>query len=148
MTRASFEVNHLQDLDVVSAFLLQWKEKYKVMAFYGPMGAGKTTLIKNLCRRMGVTDEVNSPTFSIVNEYLTRDEESVFHFDFYRINKLEEAYDIGYENYFYGGSCCLIEWPEKISQLLPDLHVKVEITPSPSSEQRIVVCSLVDLANS
>lgn len=79
------------------------------------MGAGKTTLIKAICRKLMVKDEVNSPTFSIVNEYKTENGESVFHFDFYRINKIEEAFDIGYENYFYSPSYCFIEWPEKLS---------------------------------
>lgn len=148
MKTASFEVDDLQGLDAVSDLLMQWKDRCSVMAFYGPMGAGKTTLIKNFCHKLGVTDEVNSPTFSIVNEYVTHEGDSVFHFDFYRINKVEEAYDIGYENYFYGDSVCVIEWPEKIVQLLPDVHVKIEIMPSPISEQRKIVCSLVGLASS
>ena len=114
-----------------------------VVAFYGSMGAGKTTLIKNLCHRMGVTDEVNSPTFAIVNEYVTEEGEPVYHFDFYRIKKMEEAYDIGYENYFYSGYLCLIEWPELIEPLLPDTYLRVDIMPGDSDDERVIRCSVV-----
>lgn len=99
-----------------------------VVAFYGKMGAGKTTFIKAVCEELGITDVVNSPTFSIVNEY--RADESgrlVYHFDFYRINRIEEAYDLGYEDYFYSGAVCLIEWPELIEELLPAEAVRVRI---------------------
>jgi tRNA threonylcarbamoyladenosine biosynthesis protein TsaE len=89
---------------------------------------------------MGVTDEVNSPTFAIVNEYVTEDGESVYHFDFYRIKKLEEAYDIGYENYFDSGNLCLIEWPEMIASLLPDDTVHIKITPMENGDRRLEIC--------
>ena len=115
-----------------------------VIAFYGSMGAGKTTLIKNLCHRMGVTDEVNSPTFAIVNEYVTEEGESVYHFDFYRIKKLEEAYDIGYENYFYSGYLCLIEWPEMIEPLLPEKYIRVEIRHGATDDEREIRCELIE----
>ena len=114
-----------------------------VVAFYGPMGAGKTTLIKNLCHRMGVTDEVNSPTFAIVNEYVTLEGESVYHFDFYRIKKLEEVYDIGYENYFYSGNLCLLEWPELIDPLMPEEYIRVDIALGATDDSRKIVVSLV-----
>ncbi|MBU1369336.1 MAG: tRNA (adenosine(37)-N6)-threonylcarbamoyltransferase complex ATPase subunit type 1 TsaE [Bacteroidetes bacterium] len=143
MTTAKFAANQVSDLKNVAEWLIQQKETAPVMAFYGPMGAGKTTLIKAVCGLLKVTDEVNSPTFSIVNEYLTVEDESVFHFDFYRINKLEEAYDIGYENYFYGGQLCLIEWPEKIMQLLPAKYVKINITPDEDTGKRIITCQLI-----
>lgn len=103
-------------------------ERTPVVAFYGKMGAGKTTFIKAVCEELGITDVVNSPTFSIVNEY--RADESgrqVYHFDFYRINRIEEAYDLGYEDYFYSGAVCLIEWPELIEELLPAETVRVRI---------------------
>ena len=109
------------------------------------MGAGKTTLIKNLCHKMGVTDEVNSPTFAIVNEYVTEEGESVYHFDFYRIKKLEEAYDIGYENYFDSGNLCLIEWPEMIEPLLPEKYIRVEIQHGDMDDERIIKCELISL---
>jgi tRNA threonylcarbamoyladenosine biosynthesis protein TsaE len=91
------------------------------------MGAGKTTLIKELCHHLGATDIVQSPSFTIVNEYKTTRGESIFHFDFYRIKKLEEVMDIGYEEYFYSGDYCFIEWPELIEQLLPNDVVRVSI---------------------
>lgn len=99
-----------------------------VFAFYGKMGAGKTTFIKALCETLGVTDVVNSPTFSIVNEYRSDEAgELIYHFDFYRIEKIEEVYDMGYEDYFYSGAICLIEWPELVEELLPADGVKVTI---------------------
>ncbi len=91
-----------------------------IFAFYGHMGAGKTTFIKALCRELGVSDDVNSPTFTIVNEYRAAKGFPIYHFDFYRINKISEAYDIGMDEYFSGEGLCLIEWPEKIRELLPD----------------------------
>ena len=92
---------------------------------------------------MGVTDEVNSPTFAIVNEYVTEEGESVYHFDFYRIKKLEEAYDIGYENYFYSGNLCLIEWPEMIEPLLPEKYIRVEIQHGETDDERLITCGLL-----
>ena len=105
----------------------------RVFAFYGKMGAGKTTFIKAICEELGVEDVITSPTFAIINEYtahspLLHPHSSVFHFDFYRIKKLEEVYDMGYEDYFYSGALCLIEWPELIEEVLPDDAVKVTIT--------------------
>ncbi|MDO4955910.1 MAG: tRNA (adenosine(37)-N6)-threonylcarbamoyltransferase complex ATPase subunit type 1 TsaE [Bacteroidales bacterium] len=99
-----------------------------VFAFYGSMGAGKTTFIKAVCEILGVEDVINSPTFAIVNEYRSGSGELVYHFDFYRIKKLEEVYDMGYEDYFYCGALCFIEWPELIEDVLPLDAVKVEIT--------------------
>ncbi len=106
----------------------------KVFAFYGKMGAGKTTFIKAICEELGVEDVITSPTFAIVNEYtlnsqfLSLTSQSIFHFDFYRIKKLEEVYDMGYEEYFYSGALCFIEWPELIEELLPEDSVKVTIS--------------------
>ena len=100
----------------------------RIFAFYGTMGAGKTTFVKALCEAMGVTDTVNSPTFAIVNEYDTPSGRPIYHFDFYRIKRLAEVYDMGYEDYFYGRGLCFIEWPELIEELLPEEAVKVEIT--------------------
>ena len=100
-----------------------------VFAFYGKMGAGKTTFIKALCKELGVEDEVNSPTFAIINEYRSATTaELIYHFDFYRIKKLEEVYDLGYEDYFYSGALCFIEWPELVEELLPLDARKVTIT--------------------
>ena len=99
-----------------------------VFAFYGKMGAGKTTFIKAVCEELGVTDVINSPTFAIVNEYRSDENgELIYHFDVYRIKKQEEVYDMGYEDYFYSGALCFIEWPELIEELLPGDTVKVQI---------------------
>ena len=139
-----FHVNGVEALSEVSNYLISLREEADVIAFYGSMGAGKTTLIKNLCHRMGVTDEVNSPTFAIVNEYVTEAGESVYHFDFYRIKKIEEAYDIGYENYFYSGNLCLIEWPEMIEPLLPERYIRVDICPGSTDDERVIKIACYD----
>ena len=107
-----------------------------VIAFYGKMGAGKTTFIKAICEELGVEDVITSPTFAIVNEY-TAANGPIYHFDFYRIKKLEEVYDMGYEDYFYNGGLCLIEWPELIEQLLPEDAVKVSISEQPDGSRLI-----------
>lgn len=133
-----FHVNNIEGLAEVSDYLISLRNTADVVAFYGSMGAGKTTLIKDLCHRIGVTDEVNSPTFAIVNEYITDEGEPVYHFDFYRIKKLEEAYDIGYENYFYSGHLCLIEWPELIEPLLPEHYVRVDIALGATDDERTI----------
>lgn len=99
-----------------------------VFAFYGKMGAGKTTFIKAVCEELGVSDVITSPTFAIVNEYRSdKAGELIYHFDFYRIKKLSEVYDMGYEDYFFSGALCFIEWPELIEELLPGDAVKVKI---------------------
>lgn len=125
----SFEIDGLDDLPSAAKFLLEHLGNAHIVAFYGPMGAGKTTLIAAIAERLGSTDTATSPTFSIVNQYDTS-RGPVYHFDFYRINRTEEAYDIGYEEYFYSGNLCLVEWPEKIEELLPDdtLRVHLKIT--------------------
>ena len=108
---------------------VQAMDQATVFAFYGKMGAGKTTFIKALCEALGVSDVVTSPTFSIVNEYRSDTTgELVYHFDFYRIEKIEEVYDMGYEDYFYSGALCFIEWPELVEELLPGDAVKVTVT--------------------
>ena len=108
----------------------------KVFAFYGKMGAGKTTFIKAVCEELGVEDVITSPTFAIINEY-TASDGVVYHFDFYRIKKLEEVYDMGYEDYFYSGALCFIEWPELIEEVLPEDAVKVTITEQTDGSRTI-----------
>jgi len=124
--------------DVAKNFISQMGDS-KVFLFYGSMGAGKTTFIKAICEELGVEDVINSPTFAIINEYSTKDGEQIFHFDFYRINKLEEAYDFGYEDYFYSGNLCFIEWPEMIKDLIPQNAVEVYITENEQGERDIQI---------
>ena len=121
-------INSLDELHEAARQMVQAMGEHTVFAFYGKMGAGKTTLIKALCDVLGVSDMVNSPTFSLVNEYRSDTTgELIYHFDFYRIKKIEEVYDMGYEEYFYNNSICFIEWPELIEDLLPENATKVTI---------------------
>jgi len=110
----------------------------RIFLFYGDMGAGKTTLIKALCEQLGVTEPATSPTFSIVNEYIGKDNK-IYHFDFYRLKTETEAFDMGYEEYFYSDAYCFIEWPEKIPNLLPEHYNMVEITVQPDNSRSISV---------
>lgn len=111
----------------------------KVFAFYGKMGAGKTTFIKAICQELGVEDVITSPTFALVNEYTAGDGSPIFHFDFYRVKKLEEVYDMGYEDYFYSGALCLMEWPELVEELLPQDAVAVTIHANADGSRSIDV---------
>ena len=117
----------LESIQETAILFLENTNKSKIIAFYGDMGVGKTTFIKALCKELGVIDSVSSPTFSLVNEYKTKELSSIYHFDFYRINSIEEVYDFGYEEYFYSGNKCFIEWPELVEELLPDNCLKVKI---------------------
>lgn len=122
------KITLLNDIDNAAKAFVEAMDQNTVYAFYGKMGAGKTTFIKAVCEALGVTEVVNSPTFSIVNEYRSETTgELIYHFDFYRIKKLDEVYDMGYEDYFYSGAVCFIEWPELIEELLPGDALKVEI---------------------
>ena len=126
MNNIEIEVNGLADLEKAALQISSFAAEERIFIFEGEMGAGKTTLIKVLARVMGVQEVVTSPTFSIVNEYEANGE-PLYHFDFYRIKNIQEAYDIGYEEYFYSGNRCFIEWPEKIEPLIPEHHIKIEI---------------------
>ncbi len=118
-------IENLEDISKAARQFINQIGEHKVFAFYGSMGAGKTTFVKAICEEMNVDDVVTSPTFAIVNEYTTGDGNRIYHFDFYRIKKLEEVYDMGYEDYFYSGCLCFIEWPELMEELLPEDAVKV-----------------------
>jgi tRNA threonylcarbamoyladenosine biosynthesis protein TsaE len=122
----SLSISSLSELPATAQALLSFAGSQKIFLFYGDMGAGKTTFIKALCEQLGVKEAVTSPTFSIVNEYEGTTAQ-VYHFDFYRLKNQEEALDMGYEEYFYSDNYCLIEWPEKIPDLLPDHYIKVSI---------------------
>lgn len=121
----TFDLEHIEE---AARQFIAAMEDNTVFAFYGSMGAGKTTFVKAICQVLGVEDVINSPTFAIVNEYRSQTDELIYHFDFYRIKKLDEVYDMGYEDYFYCGALCFIEWPELIEELLPLDAVKVNIT--------------------
>ena len=123
----SKKVRSINDLQSVANELVATFPEQRIFAFYGKMGAGKTTFIQSICKALGSDDNVTSPTFALINEYYTKEMDSVFHFDFYRIKHLEEAYDLGYEDYIYSGNYCLIEWPEMIASLLPEKRVEVKI---------------------
>lgn len=116
-----------KELLAIAKELLQSFPNTNKLAFYGEMGVGKTTFSKALCEALQVQDVVSSPTFSIVNEYLSEQNGTVFHFDFYRLKDKQEAFDMGYEDYFYSDAYCLVEWPEKIESLLPSSFAKVQI---------------------
>ena len=131
------EANYrLSEIEEIARAVIARSES-RILLFYGTMGSGKTTLIKEIALQLGVEELTNSPTFSLVNEYLTRDEESVYHFDFYRIEKEEEALDIGFEEYLESGSWCLIEWPEKVENLLPLDSVVIKISINPDNSRKI-----------
>ena len=122
-------VNGLGDLPEAAEEILDALDGRNVVAFFGTMGAGKTTLIREICEQLGSEDVVTSPTFALVNRYNSANGRPIFHFDFYRIERPEEAFDMGYEEYFYSGDLCLVEWPELVEQLLPEeaMVVKIEI---------------------
>ena len=129
MSKTLFVENILK-LDSIAKQILDYTSTHKKFAFYGEMGVGKTTIIKALCLQLGVTDIVSSPTFSIVNEYKAYQNTKIYHFDFYRINDENEAYDIGYEEYFFSNAYCFIEWPEKIPKLIEEDMVQIIMSVS------------------
>lgn len=131
------EIKSLDKIDEAAKQFIANMGKAKVFAFYGKMGAGKTTFIKAVCQALGVEDVITSPTFALVNEYTDGQGNPIYHFDFYRIKKIEEVYDMGYEDYFYSGNLCLLEWPELIEDLLPDDAVKVSITQNDDNTRTV-----------
>lgn len=134
-----FLLEGLSQIDIVANKFVKNMNNRNVFAFYGEMGAGKTTFIKAVCKALGVSETITSPTFSIVNEYKKNDGDPIFHFDFYRIKNMEEAYDFGYEDYFYSGHLCFIEWPELVEPLLPENVVKVHIMVEDDNKRSISI---------
>ena len=132
------KINDLEHIREAARQFINAMGTKHVFAFYGSMGAGKTTFIKAICEELGVDDVVTSPTFAIVNEYLISTGGSIYHFDFYRIKKLEEVYDMGYEDYFYSDALCFIEWPEMMEELLPEGATKVQITENPDGTRTVI----------
>ena len=129
-----FKCESVSDLDAISEKILNELSGQRIIAFHGGMGSGKTTLIKAICKNLSITDDITSPTFAIMNEYAFNDE-PVYHFDFYRINSESEAFDLGYENFFYSGNYCFIEWAEKIKNLLPAEHAEIFISEIDGARQ-------------
>lgn len=153
-TFAAYNIEQHTEMDITISSIEQISEAAqefvsamgtrKIFAFYGKMGVGKTTFIKSICEALGVTDVINSPTFAIVNEYLDGSDQPIYHFDFYRIKKEEEAYDIGFEDYINSGNLCLMEWPELIESLLPEETVRVHIEERDDSSRIVTMDGEVD----
>ena len=134
------KINSLDSIHEAAKQFIAAMEDNTVFAFYGKMGAGKTTFIKAICEELGVTDVINSPTFAIVNEYRSDETgELIYHFDFYRINNIAEAYDIGIDEYFGGDGLCFIEWPQKIEAIMPDDAINVAINILPDGSRQIEI---------
>ncbi|MBQ7511519.1 MAG: tRNA (adenosine(37)-N6)-threonylcarbamoyltransferase complex ATPase subunit type 1 TsaE [Prevotella sp.] len=138
----TIRINDIDQIRAAARAFIENMGEARVFAFYGKMGAGKTTFVKAICEELGVDDVITSPTFAIVNEYtpsspLLPPSSKIYHFDFYRIKKLEEVYDMGYEDYFYSGALCFIEWPELIEDILPDDAMRVSITEQPDGSRLV-----------
>ncbi len=131
------KVEKLKDLEQAAKKLIDYFSDQKIFAFYGKMGVGKTAFIQAICRYLGSADNITSPTFALINEYFDANHQPIYHMDFYRIKNLEEVFDLGYEDYFYSGNYCLIEWPEKIEPLLPGRFVEVRIELGAGGERYI-----------
>ena len=125
MKEYTITINGIEDYPQAAREFVKLLDRGRIFAFYGKMGSGKTTFIKSICEELGVKDSINSPTFAIVNEYEDRNQNTIYHFDFYRIKSIEEVYNMGYEEYLYGDAICFMEWPELIEELLPEEAVKV-----------------------
>jgi tRNA threonylcarbamoyladenosine biosynthesis protein TsaE len=128
--------------DIAGKIINEYPDE-RIFAFYGDLGAGKTTLIKALCNSLGVTEDVTSPSFAIINEYEAGGIDLIYHFDFYRIKKLEEVLDIGYEEYLYSGYYCFLEWADKIEELLPDRYVYITITKNENDKGRKIATTFI-----
>jgi tRNA threonylcarbamoyladenosine biosynthesis protein TsaE len=143
MSDIVFQDITLPALPEIARKIIETYPDERVFALYGDLGAGKTTLIKELCKVLGVTDEVTSPSFAIINEYDAGGIDLVYHFDFYRIKKLEEVMDIGYEEYLFSGYYCFLEWADKIEELLPERYVYLSIHRNEKDQGRQIKISLI-----
>ena len=126
------KIYNINEISEAAKLFIKNINENKIFAFYGKMGVGKTTFIEAICKELGVEDVMTSPTFAIVNEYTDGKQNPIYHFDFYRIKKIEEVYDIGYEDYFFSGNLCFLEWPELIEEILPDNTLKVYMEEKPN----------------
>lgn len=139
MEKHIIEIENLESYATAAKEFISAMGNRRIFAFYGSMGAGKTTFIKAVCQAMGVEDAINSPTFAIVNEYEDAECNTIFHFDFYRIKSIAEVYNMGYEEYLYSNAYCFIEWPELIEELLPDETVKVTIEETTDGRRKVTM---------
>lgn len=133
-----FQIKGLESIDSIAKEILKIIGNNRVIAFYGNLGAGKTTLIKSICKQLDVLDIVSSPTFSIINEYITKKGEKIYHFDFYRLKNIQEAIDIGVDEYLDSGNFCFMEWSDKIEEMLPENYIKIKIIPEENPNNRKV----------
>jgi tRNA threonylcarbamoyladenosine biosynthesis protein TsaE len=138
-----FQHGTLAEIPDIARQIIDEYPDERVFAFFGDLGAGKTTLIKALCQVLGVTEEVTSPSFAIINEYESGGIDLIYHFDFYRIKKLEEVLDIGYEEYLYSGYYCFLEWADKIEELLPARYIYITITKNENDKGRNITTSFI-----
>jgi tRNA threonylcarbamoyladenosine biosynthesis protein TsaE len=136
--KVQIAISSLERIDAAAEDFLRLAGEISVVAFSGELGAGKTTFIQALCRQLGVETEVNSPTFALINEYFTGEGESIYHFDLYRIEDPAELFDLGYEEYFFSGARCFIEWPEKASHLIPQEALMVQIRVLPDGTREVI----------
>jgi len=132
-------INNLEEINSVAKQFIEIVGTRRVFAMYGAMGVGKTTFVKAICQELGVEDTINSPSFAIVNEYHTKEDNIVYHFDFYRIEDVQEAYDFGYEDYFYSQALCFIEWPERIESILPSDVINLNFTEEEDGSRLIQI---------
>ena len=139
----NYTINTIKDLPIVAKALLPLIQKCRIATFSGSMGVGKTTFIKTICKELEVEDAVNSPSFSIVNEYVTKTGQTIYHFDFYRLKNIEELFDIGFEEYLDSGNICLIEWPEIIEDYLPLEKLTVRISEIEDGKRVIVAFEIL-----
>lgn len=139
MKEHTIKITGLEDYPQAAREFIGQMQGARIFAFYGNMGSGKTTLIKSICKELGVEDSINSPTFAIVNEYEDKEQRTIFHFDFYRIKSLEEVYNMGYEEYVYSDAICFMEWPELIEELLPEETTKVYIEENGQGEREVKI---------
>jgi len=132
-------INNIDELNELAKEILAFSKKIKVLIFKGNLGTGKTSLIKHLCNIIGIQDQSSSPTYSIVNEYLLANNSKVYHIDLYRLNSLEEAYEVGLEDYLYSNNYCFIEWPEIIEEILPDEYITVSIEKISDKKRNFII---------
>ncbi|HRH58594.1 MAG TPA: tRNA (adenosine(37)-N6)-threonylcarbamoyltransferase complex ATPase subunit type 1 TsaE [Chitinophagales bacterium] len=137
-----FTVKEIEELEPVADEIIQLANEYSIFCFYGDLGAGKTTLIKLICEKLNVVDTISSPTYPIINEYNTIDSRIIYHIDLYRLKSIEEALNIGIEEYLYSGNLCFIEWPDNFKSILPTTHFNVKITKFDESRSIEMVSSI------